>query len=285
MAEYAIGDIQGCLSSLQQLIERLNFDPGSDRLWFTGDLVNRGPDSLATLRLVRELGDSAQCVLGNHDLHLLAVAAGAAKMKKRDTLSTILAAPDRRELLDWLRNRPLAIYESGFLMVHAGVLPQWDISKTLACAAELETVLRSDDYEEFLHHMYGNEPVRWDDELAGKARHRCIVNALTRLRYCKPDGEMDLTAKGPPGSQPDGYLPWFEVPGRASSGTNIIFGHWSTLGQSESGKPGKPGIYALDTGCVWGGKLTALPLGQPHKRVSVQCRQAQPVSRRKSRLT
>ncbi|MBT8137226.1 MAG: symmetrical bis(5'-nucleosyl)-tetraphosphatase [Gammaproteobacteria bacterium] len=278
MTDYAIGDIQGCHTPLVQLLEKLAFDPEHDRLWFTGDLVNRGPDSLATLRLVKELGERALCVLGNHDLHLLAVHAGHAKQKKRDTLGAVLAAPDCDELTDWLRSRPLAIYQSGFLMVHAGVLPQWDITQTLHCAAEVESTLRSDRCDDFLRDMYGDEPAAWSDTLTGTARLRCIVNALTRLRYCDADGRMQLDAKGSPGTEPAGYLPWFRVPGRNTSGAPVIFGHWSTLGDIEDA-----GVYGLDSGCVWGGRLSAMPLDQPKERITVLCSAYQNVPGSKSR--
>jgi bis(5'-nucleosyl)-tetraphosphatase (symmetrical) len=280
MAIYAIGDIQGCQCSLQRLIDKLGFDKRRDKLWFTGDLVNRGPDSLETLRFIRKLGKRAVCVLGNHDLHLLAVNAGLARQKKRDTLDTILAAPDRDELIDWLRHRPLAVHKAGFLMVHAGLPPQWDVKKTLACAAEVESVLRGDNYRKFLRKMYGDQPDMWNDKLSGNDRLRCIVNYLTRVRYCRRSGRICHNAKGPVGSQPEGFMPWFRVPGRASTDTKIIFGHWSVLGPVDD-----PGIHALDTGCVWGGKLSALCLDNPKKRISVRCKQSQPVTGNWSRLT
>lgn len=273
MTDYAIGDVQGCHDPLVRLLEKLAFDPSRDRLWFTGDLVNRGPDSLATLRFVRQLGERALCVLGNHDLHLLAVHAGYIKQKKRDTLQAVLDAPDCDELIAWLRCRPMALHQCGFLMVHAGVLPQWDVTQTIQCAAEVEAVLRSDGYGEFLREMYGDEPAAWHDALSGADRLRCIVNALTRLRFCSTDGRMRLDAKGPPGSQPPGYLPWFRVPGRATAGTRIIFGHWSTLGDVEDA-----GIHGLDSGCVWGGKLSAMPLDRTTERITARCAGYQPVT-------
>ncbi len=272
MTDYAVGDIQGCHDALLRLNERLSFDPGKDRLWFTGDLVNRGPGSLETLRYARDLGDAAVCVLGNHDLHLLAVDAGLARSKKRDTLDAILDAPDRKELMHWLRHRPVAHHQSGVLMVHAGLPPQWDLDTTLSCAAELQETLRGDGYRDFLRAMYGNRPIRWDPELSGYDRLRFIVNALTRMRYCTADGDLDLDAKGPPGSQPTGLHPWFRVPGRASESLEIVFGHWSTLGAIDEN-----GVHALDSGCVWGGKLGAIALDGSGRRYDVACEAHQPV--------
>ncbi|MDH3647275.1 MAG: symmetrical bis(5'-nucleosyl)-tetraphosphatase [Gammaproteobacteria bacterium] len=279
MTVYGIGDVQGCHAALEQLIDKLNFDRRADRLWFTGDLVNRGPDSLQTLRFVKGLGNSAVTVLGNHDLHLLAVDAGVATAKKRDTLTAILDAPDRIELIDWLRRRPLAFREGGFLLVHAGLPPRWDANMAMRCAAEVEAVLRSNRYHEFLRNMYGDAPATWYDHLTGDNRLRCIVNSLTRMRYCSPDGEMCLKSKGAPGTQPAGFHPWFRIPGRASARQKIIFGHWSTLGET-----GDPDVCALDTGCVWGGKLSALSLDAPSGRISVSCQPYQSVSAGKSPL-
>ncbi|MDH3514561.1 MAG: symmetrical bis(5'-nucleosyl)-tetraphosphatase, partial [Gammaproteobacteria bacterium] len=232
MAVYVIGDVQGCYRPLMQLLTRLGFDTARDRLWFTGDLVNRGPQSLEVLRFVRELGDRAVCVLGNHDLHLLAVAAGTARLRKRDTFTEILGAPDRDELLRWLRSRPLLHHDSGlgYTLIHAGLLPPWDFAQAQQLAREAETVLQRDDYREFFHHMYGDLPDHWSEGLRGFDRQRVIVNAFTRLRYCDLEGNMDLRPKGPPGSQPPDLLPWFQVPARRSRGLKIIFGHWSTLG-------------------------------------------------------
>lgn len=257
MAVFAIGDIQGCFDELKQLLDRIHFDAAEDSLWFTGDLVNRGPQSLETLRFVKELGEHAVCVLGNHDLHLLAVAAGTAEAKKGDTLDEVLAAPDRDELLDWLRHLPLLHHDKalGYTLVHAGLPPQWDLRLAESAARELEAVLRGSKHREFFLHMYGNEPRRWSPDLTGKDRLRFMVNCFTRLRYCSPEGDLDLKSKGAPGSQPQGFLPWFEVPGRRSAGLHILFGHWSTMGES----PGR-NVHALDTGCVWGGRLTALRL-------------------------
>lgn len=275
MAVFAIGDVQGCFEELQRLLKRIDFDSQEDSLWFTGDLVNRGPRSLEVLRFVKGLGNRAVCVLGNHDLHLLAVAAGTAKIRQGDTLDAVLAAPDRNELLVWLRQLPLLHYDKtlGYTMVHAGLPPQWDLSLAQSCARELESVLRGGRYREFFQHMYGNDPRRWSSELAGAERLRFIVNCFTRLRYCDAAGNLDLKAKGSPGSQPLGYLPWYEVPGRKSADLHILFGHWSTLGEVRDRN-----VLALDTGCVWGGRLTALRLDGDNRGgwYNVDCPVAQP---------
>ncbi|MBD3669510.1 MAG: symmetrical bis(5'-nucleosyl)-tetraphosphatase [Gammaproteobacteria bacterium] len=258
MATYVIGDLQGCLDPLLQLLEQVGFDRQQDRLWFTGDLVNRGPQSLESLRFVKELGDSALTVLGNHDLHLIAVSEGHDKYLHRDdTLGDILAAPDRDELLRWLRHRPLLHYDEqrDLAMVHAGLPPQWTIQEARGHAREVESVLRSDDYRDFLDHMYGNQPDRWQADLTGHERRRFIVNCLTRLRYCSADGRLALDAKGKPGSQPEDTMPWFQAPKRKSRMTRILFGHWSTLGLYRDDN-----VIALDTGCLWGGSLTAIRL-------------------------
>lgn len=258
MTTYAIGDLQGCCDPLRRLLDQLHFDPAQDRLLLTGDLVNRGPQSLEALRFVRSLGASAVTVLGNHDLHLLAVAAGA-NPSRHDTLDAVLAAPDRTELLHWLSQQPLVYRDvaSQVLLVHAGLLPQWSAPQAEALAREAEAVLRGPQAPAFYAQMYGNTPDRWDDGLQGLERLRLIVNVFTRLRYCRADGAMDFRHKGGPGSQPPELLPWFAVPGRRSAGTRIVFGHWSTLGQVawDQGR-----IHGLDTGCVWGGCLTALRL-------------------------
>lgn len=261
MAVYAVGDIQGCYRELRRLLDVLRFDPSTDRLWLTGDLVNRGPQSLETLRFVRGLGTAAVSVLGNHDLHLLAAATHAEKLKPQDTLDEILNAPDRDELLDWLRRLPLLHHDAqlGYTLIHAGLPPQWDLASAAACAHEVEAQLRSDRYADFFAHMYGNEPTQWSDGLRGWDRLRFITNCLTRLRYCGTDGRIALAHKGAPGTQPPGLLPWFEIRDRRSRDLKLVFGHWSTLGDRSD-----PGIYALDSGCVWGGKLTALRLdGDP----------------------
>jgi len=268
MTTYAIGDVQGCYDELQRLLNAIGFDQNRDRLWFTGDLVNRGPRSLDTLRFVRSLGDRAITVLGNHDLHLLAVAHGDARLRRKDTLDEILDAPDRDELLDWLRNRPLLHHDSdlGYTVIHAGLPPQWTLADAQQRAQELEAALRGAQHTEFFQRMYGDEPLHWSDGLCGWDRLRFITNCFTRLRYCDPAGRLALAHKGPPGTQPPDLHPWFRIPGRASAGLNIIFGHWSTLGPCAD-----PGIYALDTGCLWGGTLTALALDGTDARTSVPC--------------
>ena len=268
MAVFAIGDVQGCFDDLQRLLDKIRFDPAADRLWFVGDLVNRGPRSLEVLRFVKSLGEGAVTVLGNHDLHLLAVAAGVRGANRRDTLDPILEAPDREELLTWLRHRPLLHHDGarGFTMIHAGLPPQWDLRLAQACAREVEAVLRSDNVRDFLAEMYGDAPPRWHDDLSGWARLRFIVNCLTRLRYCRPDGELVLGEKGPPGQQRGDHLPWFDVPGRVSTSLRIIFGHWSTLGCYT-----REGIYALDSGCLWGGALTAMRVATEPRWYAVDC--------------
>jgi bis(5'-nucleosyl)-tetraphosphatase (symmetrical) len=264
MTTYAIGDLQGCYDDLMHLLENLHFESASDTLWFVGDLVNRGPKSLDTLRFVRDLSDAAITVLGNHDLHLLALEAGKRPPKKKDTLHEIFDAPDCDELLHWLRHRPLIHYDRDRqqVLVHAGLPPQWKAKKAVQYAAEVETILRSDQHRELFHNMYGDEPTMWDRELAGWPRIRFIINALTRMRYCSPDGRLNLNEKLQPGTQPKGLIPWFEVPERRSKNKEIIFGHWSTLGLVK-----RKGIIALDTGCVWGGRLTAVNLDDPQRSI------------------
>jgi bis(5'-nucleosyl)-tetraphosphatase (symmetrical) len=268
MTTYAIGDIQGCYDELMSLLQLIHFDPTKDQLWFTGDLVNRGPASLQVLRAVRELGDAAITVLGNHDLHLLAVAQGAAPFHSSDTLQDILTAPDRDELLHWLRQQPLLYHDAAldYTLVHAGLPPQWDLATAQACAHELENMLRGDNYWEFFQHMYGNTPDVWADDLSSWDRLRFITNSFTRLRYCDADGRFDFKSKGKPGTQPAGVFPWFEVPGRRSANLRILFGHWSTLGLQRGDN-----IVSLDTGCLWGGQLTALQLGADDAIYCVEC--------------
>jgi bis(5'-nucleosyl)-tetraphosphatase (symmetrical) len=255
MATYAIGDIQGCYSTLRRLLDRIDFDPLCDRLWLVGDLVNRGPKSLAVLRFVKSLGARAVTVLGNHDLHLLVVAAGHVRPHRGDTLQAILKAPDREELLDWLRHRKMMHAAGHHAMVHAGVLPQWSIAKAMRLAHEVEAALRRDDYREFLRHLYGNKPDRWRDDLSGYDRLRVITNVLTRLRLCTADGRMEFTHKGAPTDLPRGYRPWFEAPRRRNRATTIVFGHWAALGLYLDSN-----VACLDTGCVWGRTLTAFRL-------------------------
>lgn len=267
MAVYAIGDIQGCFTELQSLLELIKFDPAEDTLWFAGDLVNRGPDSLATLRFVKSLGSHAITVLGNHDLHLIAIAHGITD-KHTDSLLPILAAPDRDELINWLCDQPLLHHDAslGFTLVHAGLPPQWDLQQAQACAHEVESTLRSRNITEFLGQMYGNTPIQWSDSLTGTDRLRFIVNCLTRLRFCDEQGRLEFSCKGPPGSQPAGYQPWFEIPGRKMADCRIIFGHWSTLDASD-----RPNIFPIDSACLWGGELTALRLDEPPERISMDC--------------
>jgi len=256
LATYAVGDVQGCYDSLRALLEKISFQPDRDRLWLAGDLVNRGPDSLKVLRFVRELGESAIVVLGNHDLYLLRVALCESMERKRDdSLSQVLNAPDRDELLDWLRNRPLFHVADRWAMVHAGLLPGWSVAVARALAAEVERRLRGDDAAGFLAGLWGNVPDNWHDSLRGIARLRVIVNAMTRMRFCDLAGRMDLEAKGGPDCAPRGYFPWFLHPERLSTDHTVVCGHWSALGLHLG-----EGIAALDTGCVWGGSLTALRL-------------------------
>ena len=260
MAVYAIGDIQGCYDPLQRLLDRLRFDPAADTLWLVGDLVNRGPHSVEVLRLLHSLSKQVVAVLGNHDLTLLAVAAGQVKPKRKDTFHTILEAPDSSELLDWLRHRPVLHHDAelGFTMVHAGLPPPWDLSLAQRCAAELEATLRSTGWMKFMGQMFGSEPRCWRKNLTGDDRLRFTVNALTRMRFCTTDGALSLAEKGAPGSQESGLLPWFAAPRRRNADLNIVFGHWAALGYYRA-----PGIYALDSGCVWGHRLTAIRLDEP----------------------
>ena len=255
MATYAIGDIQGCYASLQDLLERISFNPQQDRLRLVGDLINRGPGSLQVLRWVYRHQSSVVIVLGNHDLHTLAVAEDLHLPTKNDTLQALLEAPDRYELLSWLRRQRLIHAEQGYLMVHAGLLPQWSTPQALALGAEVEAALQSDNYRDFLANMYGNQPDRWDADLQGMDRLRVITNAMTRLRICTDDGVMQFKFKGGLKDIPPGYRPWFEVPARKSAATSIICGHWSALGLQQ-----REHIFALDTGCLWGRELTALRL-------------------------
>lgn len=273
MGLYLIGDVQGCDAALQRLLEKIGFSPSRDHLFLLGDLVNRGPDSAAVLRRAMGFGNAATTLLGNHDLSLLAIAHGQRPPHRNDTLDQVLLAPDREAMLEWLRCQRMALHAHGLLMVHGGVLPQWDVAQTLALAREVETVLRGRDLVDFLAQMYGNQPDRWDDGLVGADRLRVIVNALTRLRFCTPGGVMDLRASGRPDQPPPGMLPWFDVPGRRTADATIAFGHWSTLGHLR-----RPDIIAMDTGCVWGGCLSALrldPQGGAHELIQVRCEQSQ----------
>ena len=269
MAVYAIGDVQGCYDELLQLLTRIGFDDQKDTLWLTGDLVNRGPKSLEVLRFVKQLGDRAIAVLGNHDLHLLAIASDVQPLRKKDTFGALLKAQDCDELLTWLRQRPLMHRDKAlnWSMVHAGLPPQWSIKAALTCAGELESVLRGKRCRGFLAHMYGDRPAQWEPSLKGWKRLRFITNSFTRLRFCDAKGRLALEAKGKPGTQAKGFMPWFAVPGRASNEARIVFGHWSTLGFHH-----QENTWGIDTGCIWGGKLTALRIDcDPPQRTSIDC--------------
>jgi bis(5'-nucleosyl)-tetraphosphatase (symmetrical) len=255
MSTYAIGDLQGCFHSFLTLLERCAFNPARDRLWLTGDLVNRGPRSLETLRFVKSLGASAISVLGNHDLYLLMVAEGGLPRRSKDTLDAVLDAPDRKALLEWLRTLPLCHVENGHCLVHAGLLPEWNIFHARVLAQEVEMALRSARYRKFLANLWGSKPAAWSENLRGADRLRVIVNAMTRMRFCTPDGKMDFEAKGKVENAPKGCLPWFDAPGRRSADCVLVTGHWSALGFRM-----RSNLIALDSGCLWGGKLTAVRL-------------------------
>ncbi|OPX55470.1 Bis(5'nucleosyl)-tetraphosphatase, ApaH [Oceanospirillum multiglobuliferum] len=256
MTIYAVGDLQGCFTELEQLLETVQFDPNHDHLWLAGDLVNRGPQSLEVLRFAYSLGDRVKVVLGNHDLHLLAVAYAGAKVKRQDTLDAILKAPDRDELLNWLRYQPLCHFDEaqGYVMTHAGIPPIWSVADTLAYAHEVEAVLRSHSCKAFFNAMYGNKPDIWSDELVGFERLRVITNYLTRMRFCTAEGQLEFESKEGLDQCPVGFAPWFSFPRKDQA--KVIFGHWAAL----EGKIEAVNCYALDTGCVWGGSLTALNL-------------------------
>jgi len=277
MGLYMIGDVQGCDEPLGRLLAEIDFSPSRDTLVLLGDLVNRGPASLDVLRRVQRLGAAAQSLLGNHDLHLLGVAHGARRAGRRDTIAQILEAADRDVLLDWLRRQSMALHRCiggrDLLMVHAGVLPQWSVQDTLACAGELEAALRGPDLRDFLHAMYGNAPAQWQPGLAGGDRLRVIVNALTRLRLCTAEGVMEFESKDGAAAAPPGYMPWFDVPGRRTRQATVAFGHWSTLGWLS-----RPDLLSTDTGCVWGGCLSAVRIGatlDERELIQVRCPQAQ----------
>jgi bis(5'-nucleosyl)-tetraphosphatase (symmetrical) len=266
-----IGDLQGCCDALDRLLAEAGFSPSRDRLVVLGDLVNRGPQSLQVLQRLRSFGDAATCLLGNHDLHLLAVAHGVRPPHRTDTLDPILQSPERAAWLDWVRRCPLAHSESGWLCVHAGVVPQWDAAQALAVAAEVEAMLRGPDLPGFLQVMYGNEPARWRDDLQGADRWRCAINTFTRIRFVAADGTLDFKVKEGADAAPPGLVPWFDVPGRRTAGVPIAFGHWSTLGLIDRAE-----LLALDTGCVWGGALTAVRVdGGRREVIQVACEQAQ----------
>jgi bis(5'-nucleosyl)-tetraphosphatase (symmetrical) len=268
MAHYCIGDVQGCFSELMALLEHIKFDEQQDTLWFTGDLVNRGPQSLETLRFVKALGKKAITVLGNHDLHLLAVVYGKAKMHAADTLTPILAAADCEQLCDWLRHQPMLYHDAqlGYTLVHAGLPPQWDLEHALRYAHEVELVLQGDCFKDFLAEMYGNEPNCWSDALTGYPRLRVITNYLTRLRFCDAAGALELATKTESHLGPAGYFPWFSIPDRQTKFLNILFGHWAAL----KGHTNHLNVHALDTGCIWGNCLTAMRL-EDGQRFSVAC--------------
>lgn len=268
MSTYAIGDIQGCMKPLQCLLKEVQFNPDKDRLWIAGDLINRGPDSLEVMRYLYSIRDSVSLVLGNHDLHFLALAFGHRKPGKSDTLTALLEADDCPQLIEWLRNSKLVHHDPDkkFTMVHAGIPPQWDLAKALVLAQEVEQVLQSENFERYLANMYGNEPKIWSDELNGDARWRLITNYFTRMRFCTAEGELELQTKAEAAEAPPGFLPWFSHTHRKTRDNKIIFGHWAAL----QGQANTPNVYALDTGCVWGGSLTAMRL-EDEKIFSCSC--------------
>ncbi len=272
MATYAIGDVQGCLVALKRLVDRIAFDPNQDRLWFVGDLVNRGPDSLGVLRFAKSLGKAAITVLGNHDLHALALAHNIIPHRPKDTLTELLSAPDREELFDWLRHRPLMYLENNHALLHAGLLPQWTLAEARELASEVEEVLRSDNVQLFLRALYEHDGFasHWDESLTGLARLRMITRVLTRMRVCSPDGRMELTYKGPPDQSPKGFIPWFQISHRKSTDGVIVCGHWSALGVHLD-----ENLVALDSGCVWGGALSAIRL-ENRQVFQVTCRKFEP---------
>lgn len=255
MALYAIGDVQGCADALHRLLDRIQFDPARDTVWFTGDLVNRGPRSDDVLRCVRGLGDRAVSVLGNHDLSLLAVAAGHVRPGRKDTHNAVLDAADRDELLAWLRQLPMLHHAHGYTLVHAGLPPAWDLDTARRLASEVEQELRGPDHDRFLARLYGSKPRQWSEDLVGPDRLRFAVNAMTRMRYCEANGKLDFDNKGAPGTQAKGLVPWFDMPNRRNRDLRIVFGHWAALGLCL-----RSGIYGIDTGCVWGNRLTAIRL-------------------------
>lgn len=270
MTLYAVGDLQGCADAFEWLLETIDYQPARDRLWLVGDLVNRGPDSARVLRKVMALGDSVITVLGNHDLHLLASSTGIRSPASQDTLEDVLSAPDRDALIDWLRHRPLLHYDStaARALVHAGIPPIWTVPEAVSAAREVETLLRKPDWQLSLAHMYGNTPSRWRPDLKRKDRLRFTINALTRMRYCgKKKAQLDFENTGPPGTQPRALVPWFDHPLRRHDETHIVFGHWASLGLLR-----RADITACDSGCVWGGSLTAVPLDPPGEPIAVDCR-------------
>jgi bis(5'-nucleosyl)-tetraphosphatase (symmetrical) len=280
MRLFAIGDIQGCAAAFDALLRKLKFRPSRDRLWLVGDLVNRGPDSLAVMRRVMGLGSSVTCVLGNHDLHLLATVAGRRELSPADTFHDVLEAPDLGSIVDWLRHRPLLHHDRSAkrLLVHAGVPPSWTVTQARAEAREVETLLRGRQWRYALRGMYGGEPSAWSPKLRGAERRRYTINALTRMRYCDRRGRLDLSYSGAPGTQPKGLIPWFDVPGRRATSTHIVFGHWAALGLLR-----RPDVTALDTGCVWGNHLTAVRVNRPAPPVRVSAAAATRTRKRRRR--
>lgn len=269
MSIYAIGDIQGCYEALRALLVKIDFNPNKDQLWFVGDLVNRGSNNIETLRFIKDLGDNAISILGNHDLHLLAVAYGHREINHgRDTFHDVVTAPDFDEIIEWLRQRPIMHHDTdtGFTMVHAGLPPQWDLARAQQCANEIQQVLRGDHIDSFLANMYGNKPNIWSDTLQGWDRLRYITNSFTRIRYCDAKGKQDFKNNLELGTQPEHLMPWFHLPDRKNSDLKIIFGHWASLGHHL-----EDNIYALDSGCVWGGELTAMRIGDTPEYFQVTC--------------
>ncbi len=274
MSTYAIGDLQGCYAELQDLLDKINFDKTNDQLWFVGDLINRGPESLECLRFVKSLGHSARAVLGNHDLHLLAVANKVRKPHRKDTLDEILNADDAVELLRWVRELPLLINDTdlNFTMVHAGLPPQWSLAKAIELAHETETLLRGGQFSDFIQHMYGDQPDSWSEQLDGYDRHRFIINCLTRIRYCYDGGELNLKAKKTPGKEDEKLIPWYALSDRKTKNNKIVFGHWSTVHLGNEKNFSQYNVYPLDTGCLWGGYMTAMRL-EDEELFSVSSRQ------------
>jgi len=268
MTVYAIGDIQGCYKELRQLLKKIAFSSDKDQLWFVGDLVNRGPDSLAVLRFIKDLAENAISVLGNHDLHMLGVLTGVEKPRKKDTFEEIIHAKDRDSIIDWVRSRPLVYIEeeSKHILVHAGIYPNWSIVEAKAYAAEMEAVLQSDHYLDFINNMYGSEPSVWSNTLEGWDRLRFITNSFTRMRYCTVNAELDMKHKGPPGTQPNNLMPWYKIRNKELRSYRVLMGHWSTLGNVND-----PQLITLDTGCLWGGSLTAYALEEPPRFTALAC--------------
>jgi bis(5'-nucleosyl)-tetraphosphatase (symmetrical) len=268
MATYAIGDLQGCADEFDALLRKIEFRKKRDTLWLVGDLVNRGPDSLGVLRRVIDLGDSAVSVLGNHDLHLLATVAGRREMSPADTFQDVLNAPDAGDLIDWVRSRPLLHYDAAAarVLVHAGIPPAWTVLEARKHAREIETLLRGRRWRQSLRSMYGNEPAQWSPKLRSAERRRFTINGLTRMRYCDRHGRLDLRYSGPPGTQDEGLIPWFDVPDRRAADVHIVFGHWAALGLLR-----RADVTAVDTGCAWGERLTAVRLDAQARAVHVRC--------------